>query len=111
MALHDADEVIGCESSESGFVEVGITGDEVFGSAVNICEVASAASGDSDFLPGRVVTLEHRHRPPALSRLNRTHQPGSAGSDDHDIVGHERSYPGLQESHKERFVTSVPLCG
>src|SRR6266481_2670657 len=103
MPPHPADEVIGCEPSESGFMKAGIRANEIFRSGENVCEVASAASGDSDFLPGRVVTLEHRHRPPARSRLNCAHQPRRAGSDDDDVVGHERSYPGLPErnSHKK----------
>src|SRR5438270_10756163 len=95
VAPHNADEVIGGESSESGFMEIGIARNEVFGRGVDVCEVASAAAGNSDFLAGRVVPLEHRHRPAALSRLDRAHQPGSAGSDDDDIVDHKNSPPEL----------------
>src|ERR1700721_1105272 len=49
MALNQGDEVGGCVAGQSGFSKVGIRGDEVFGAAMKIGEIAAAAAGDGDF--------------------------------------------------------------
>src|SRR5580704_12012213 len=52
---------------------------------VNVREIAAPAAGNQYLLPGTLGTLQHRHAPPALARLDRAHQSRSA-SPEHNHV-------------------------
>src|SRR5262249_20344230 len=90
MTSDQPDEVVRRISGERRFVEVRISGNEVLGPGVDVCKVASSASGYPNFLADRFVAFENQNRSSALSRFNRAHQAGSTSSNNHDVIEHTR---------------------
>src|SRR6202030_4875098 len=80
------DEVGGCVASQSGFSKVGIRGDEVFGAAMKIGEIAAAAAGDEDFFACTRGTFEDGHASTALPCFNGAHQACGTGAENHGII-------------------------
>jgi hypothetical protein len=58
MLFDETDEIRGGEAGEGGFGEVRIGGKEIFGSGVDVGEVAAAAAGNEDFFADAVGVLE-----------------------------------------------------
>src|ERR1700730_15923794 len=81
MALNQGDEVGGCVAGQSGFSKVGIRGDEVFGAAMKIGEIAAAAAGDEDFFACTRGTFEDGHASTALPCFNGAHQACGTGAE------------------------------
>ena len=67
MFFHECDEVVGCVSSQRGFCEMRICRDEIFGRAINICEVAASAAGDQNFFADAVGVIEKGDAASALA--------------------------------------------
>src|SRR6266480_4880484 len=61
VASDQSDEVLRRVSRQGGFVKVGIAGDEMFGSGVDVGKVAASATGDLDLFADRLVALENGH--------------------------------------------------
>jgi hypothetical protein len=68
--------------SECGFCEVRILGDEVFRSAMDVGEVASASSGDEDLSAGLRIMFKQENASVALSSDCSAHEAGSACAED-----------------------------
>jgi hypothetical protein len=69
-------------------MKIRIFGDEVVGCGVQISKVASAATGDPDFLADGFVVFEDGDLAAALAGLNSAHQSGGASADDDNIEIH-----------------------
>ena len=70
-----------------------IGGQKLCRSGVRIREVATAATGNADFLSGRAAVLHHQHGTSAFARFNGAHHAGGAGSDDDNITVNHRGVP------------------
>jgi hypothetical protein len=87
MLFDESDEVSWSEAGEGGFGEVGIGGEEIFGSGVKVGEIAAAAAGNEDFLADAVGVLEKGDTASAFSGFNGAEQTSGAGAEDEDIEG------------------------
>src|SRR5436190_10306818 len=90
VTLDQADEVFGRISRKRRFLEVGIAGDEILGSRMNVGEITSAAARDTDLPADTFVAFQNDYGPAALSRLDGAHEPGGARTDDDNVISHER---------------------
>ena len=86
VALHQFEEVLWLVESECGFGEVWVFGDEVFRSAMDVGEVASASAGDEDFAAGLRIVFKEKHAAIALAGDGGTHQSGGTCAEDDDVV-------------------------
>lgn len=66
--------------------EVRIGRQEIFRTAVEVCEIATASAGNEDFSAGAVPSLEHSDAPPAFTRFDGAQQTGRAGADNDSVV-------------------------
>ena len=73
-------------AGECGFGEVWVFGDEVFRSAMDVGEVASASAGDEDFAAGLRIVFKEKHAAIALAGDGGTHQSGGTCAEDDDVV-------------------------
>jgi len=87
MLFDESDEVSWSEAGQGGFGEVGIGGEEIFGSGVKVGEIAAAAAGNEDFLADAVGALEKGDTVSAFSGFNGTEQTSGASAEDEDIEG------------------------
>jgi hypothetical protein len=87
MVLDEGDEVGGGVAGERGFREMGIGGEEIFRTAVEVGEVTAASAGDEDFFTGAVGAFEESDASVAAARFDGGHEAGGAGADDEDIEG------------------------
>jgi hypothetical protein len=85
VLLDHGDDVCGCEAGERGFCEVRIFGEKIFRAAVDVGEVAPAASGDQDLLADAFRVVQQNYAPSAPSCLDRAHHAGSARAENYDI--------------------------
>ena len=85
VLLDQSDDVCGSEAGERGFGEVRVGGEEVFGAAVDVGEVAAAAAGDEDLFAGPVRRVRGGGRGGRGGRFDGAHQAGGAGSEYYDI--------------------------
>jgi hypothetical protein len=53
---------------------------------VQVGEIAAAAAGDQDFLADSIRAFEHQDAPAPLAGFHSTHQAGSAGPENDDVV-------------------------
>jgi hypothetical protein len=86
MAFNQGDEVGRCVASQRRFGKVWIRGDEVFGAAMKIREIAAAAAGDKDFFACTRGTLEDGHAPTALPCFNGAHQACGTSAENYGII-------------------------
>ncbi len=73
MFSHKRDEIIGRVSSQRGFCEVRIGGDEIFRSAINVGEVAASSTGDEDFFADALSVIEKGDAASALAGFDCAH--------------------------------------
>jgi hypothetical protein len=81
MFVDESEKVVGPETGESGFSEVGIGGEEVFGRGVNVREITAAAAGDEDFLADVVCMLEDGNAAATLACLDSAEEASGAGAE------------------------------
>ena len=65
--------------------EMRIGREKPIGRSLQIREIAAPAAGYQDFRAGLGAMFQHQHPPPAPPGGERGHQPGRAGTDDHDV--------------------------
>ncbi len=96
MRFDETDEIGGRVAGERGFAEMGIGGEEVFGAAMEVGEVAAASAGDEDFLAGAFGVIEHGEAAPALAGFDGAHQAGGAGAENDGVkrLGHGKDPRG-----------------
>ena len=85
VALDKFEEVLRLIESQGRFGEVRIRGDEVFRSAMNIGEVAAAATRDEDLAAGLGIVFEEEDAPFALTGGGCAHETGGASAKDDDV--------------------------
>jgi hypothetical protein len=85
VLFNERDEVRRSETGESGFGEVRIGGDEIFGAAMNVGEIAAAASGDENFFADLTGAFEKGDSTTALSGLDGTEEAGGSGTEDDGV--------------------------
>jgi hypothetical protein len=78
--LDEGDEVGGSVAGEGGLGEVGIFGEEVLRLGVEIRKIATATTGDEDFLADFFGALEEHYAAAALSGFDSAHESGSAAA-------------------------------
>ena len=83
----EGDEVFGRVAGESGFGEVGIGGEEVFGADVEIGEVAAASAGDEDLAAGLAGVFDEGDAMAVAGDLGGAEETGGAGSENDGVVG------------------------
>src|SRR5579863_2406996 len=90
VLFHQGDEIRRCVAGQRRFRKMGIGGDEVFGLAIKIGEIAASAAGDEDFLAGFVGSLENRDAAAALSGFDGAEETRGSRSEDQgvEVVGH-----------------------
>jgi len=91
VLLNQGDEIGWGVASHGGLSEMRIGGEEVFDAAVEVGEVAAAATGDQNFLSQSVGMFEHGDAAGALAGFDGAHQSSRATSEDDCIegMGHE----------------------
>ncbi len=87
VLLDQRDESIGPVTGQRRFAEVGVRGEIIFRSRVQVGEIAAAATGDENFTADPFTAFQHEHGASATARGDRRHQSGRAGADHHH-VGH-----------------------
>jgi hypothetical protein len=87
MFFHEGDEVIRRVSGQRGFCEVRIGGDEIFGHAMNVREVAATSAGDEDFFADAVGMIEKGDAASALAGFDGAHESGGACAEDEGVEG------------------------
>ena len=71
---------------------MGVGGEEVFGAAVDVGEVAAASAGDEDFLAGAFGVVEEEDAAAAAAGFDGAHEAGGAGAEDEDVDFSHRVY-------------------
>lgn len=79
------------KTSEGGFGEVRIRGNEIFWHGVNVGEIASTTAGNQDFLADAIGMFKDRDAATATRRLNGTEEARRACAQDQNVegMGHE----------------------
>lgn len=85
MLFDEGDEIRGSEAGKSGFGEVGIRGEKIFRSGMDVGEVAATTAGDEDFFADAVGVLEYGHPTAAFAGLGGAEEAGGAGAEDQDV--------------------------
>jgi hypothetical protein len=70
MFFDESEKIFWRETGESGFGEVRIGGEEIFGRCANVREIAAASAGDENFLADAVGVFEDSDATTALPRLD-----------------------------------------
>lgn len=83
--LDQGDDVCRCEAGERGFGEVRVFGEEIFRAAMDVGEVASAASGDQDLLADAFRMVQQDNAPATPTCFDCAHHAGRACSQNYDI--------------------------
>jgi hypothetical protein len=92
-ALFDeGDEILWRVARERGFCEMGIGGEEIFGSGVEVGEVAAASAGDEDFFAGAIGEFDNGDAAATLSSLEGAEKSGGASAEDEDVEGTGQKY-------------------
>ena len=73
MFFDERDEVIGRVSGQRRFCEVWICGNEIFGRAINVGEVAASAAGDEDFFADALGVFQNGDAASALAGFDGAH--------------------------------------
>jgi len=87
VRAHEGDHVRGGKAGERGSGEVGVGAEEVFGSGVQVGEVAAAAAGDEDLAAGSVGVVEQDDAAGAARGREGAHEAGGTGAEDEDVAG------------------------
>src|SRR3981081_946691 len=96
MLFDQGQKVLRRKSGQSRLAEMRIGRQKVFRPAMQIGEIAPAATGDEDLLAYAVGTFEHRHPPPAFAGFDSAHEPRGAPADPGNIESRDQfSRPDL----------------
>ena len=76
-----------------------IGAEEILRTAVDICEIATAAAGDENFLADAIGTFEDRDAASTLAGLCRTKESRGAGAEDESIEFVSQRIQALVEPH------------
>jgi len=95
VAVDEFDEVAGLVEREGGLGEVGILGEEVFGAAVEVGEVAASAAGDKDLAADLAVVFEEGNAPAAQAGDGGAHEARRSGAEDEDVELADEGTHGL----------------
>ena len=87
VLFNERDEVRGSEAGEGGFGEVRIGGDEIFRAAMDVCEIAAAASGDKDFLADLAGAFEDGNATAAPAGFDGAEESGGTCTEDQGVKG------------------------
>jgi hypothetical protein len=85
VLLDHGDDVYRCEASQRGFCEVRIFGEKIFRAAVDVGEVAPAASGDQDLLADAFRVVEQHYAASSPAGFDRAHHACCAPAENYDI--------------------------
>jgi hypothetical protein len=92
-ALFDeGDEILWRVARERGFCEMGIGGEEIFGSGVEIGKVAATSTGDEDFFADAIGEFNDGDAAATLSSLEGAEKSGGTGTEDEDVKGTGQKY-------------------
>jgi hypothetical protein len=86
MLLDECDEINGRVTSQGRLSEVWIGGDEILRARIQIGEVASPASRDSNLLTNPLSMFKDNHAAAAIAGFNRTKKTCRSTSDYHNIA-------------------------
>ena len=86
MFFDEAHEVRRCIAGERRLGEVSIGRKKVLWAGVEVGEITAAAAGDQDFLADSIRAFEYQDTPAPLAGFYGTHQAGSAGTENDDVV-------------------------
>src|SRR5207245_4231585 len=86
VPFDERDEIARRVASECGAGEVWVGGEEAFSRAVEISEIAAAATGDEDLFANAIGTIENKDAVTALSCGDGSHEAGSSGAKDEDVA-------------------------
>ncbi len=81
MFFDERDEIRRRVPRQRGFGEVLVCGDEIFGLAIDICEIATAPAGDQDFLADTLGLFKHRDTATPFAGLNRAEKSRGAAAE------------------------------
>ena len=81
----ERDEIRRRVACQRGLGEVFVPGDEIFGLAMDICEIAAASTGDQDFPADALRMLQHRDTASALAGLNRAEESRGAAAENQSV--------------------------
>ncbi len=90
MFFDQPHEVGGGVAGERRLGEVGIGGEEVLRTGVQVCEIAAAATRDQYLLADSICAFKHHDATSALAGFDGAHQAGSACSENDDVVSLNR---------------------
>jgi hypothetical protein len=101
VLLDQLDEVARGVERERGFGEVRVLREEAAGLAVDVGEVAAAASGDEDLAAGQATVVEQGYAAAALAGNGGAHEACGSGSEDDGVelawwrhgFGYEKQIP------------------
>ena len=82
MLFDQRDEIGGSVAGQRRLGEMGIGGEEIFGLAVEVGEVAASAAGDEDFLAEAVGVFEDGDAASALAGFDGAHEAGGSATED-----------------------------
>src|SRR5258708_3850864 len=85
MLFDERDEIRRRVACQRRLGEVFVPGDEMFGLAMDICEIATAPAGDQDFLADAIGMLEHGDAAPAFAGLNRAEKSRGAAAENQGV--------------------------
>ena len=88
MLLHQGHKVIRREPCEGRFAEMRVGGQIILGAGMDVREIASASPRNEDLLAEPLRMLQDQNRAAAFARLQGTHQAGSPGTYDDDVILH-----------------------
>ena len=80
MLFEEREEIGGSVTGQNGFGEVGIGGEEVVGSGVQVGEIAAASSGDENFLADAVGMFEDSDAAAAVGGFDGGEEAGGTGA-------------------------------
>ena len=85
MLFDQRDEIRGRVTSQRGFREVFVSGNEILRLAIEIGEITTAAAGDQDFLADAFGMLQHGDTQSAFAGFDRAKQSRGAGAENHSV--------------------------
>src|SRR5580658_11380667 len=105
MFFNEAHEVGRCIASQRRLGEVRIGGKKILRAGVEVGEIAAAAAGDQNLLADAIRAFQYQHTAATLAGFDGTHQPGSAGSENDDVV-----FPIHAEVSLAKAAESCAVC-
>jgi hypothetical protein len=85
MLFHQVDEIRWRISCQCGFRKVRVRGEEIFGLAMQVGEVAASTARNQDLFANAPGALQHRYTSATLAGLNSAHEPSRAAPQDDDV--------------------------